>query len=340
MATNLFRKTQSLYASTANTFSTGDSETITPASVAGLPTDTEMTLTFDRVDSGGTETPTKMERIIGVVTGGNFVSRVTTGRGADGSTEQAHTSPVVEYIPNAKDMDDAVDGILVEHLQTGKHGNITASTVNIGTTVALLGTLDEDTMSANSASHVVTQQSIKAYSDSGTQTLTNKTLTSPTIDAATLTGTQAYGDNAPNIAPKCRVYLSATQENIANDTWTKVLFDTESYDIGSDYDVANKRFVAPVTGYYLVNVNIGYFVTGMVADKKYYAGIYVNGALYSANISQASIVSDHTASVSDIVYVEAGQYIEGYTRHVAGATTPDISASEQYCYMSIHLLST
>ena len=146
-----------------------------------------MTLTFDRVDSGGTETPTRMERIIGVVTGGNFVSRVTTGRGADGSTEQAHTSPVVEYIPNAKDMDDAVDGILVEHLQTGKHGNITASTVNIGTTVALLGTLDEDTMSANSASHVVTQQSIKAYSDSGTQTLTNKTLTTPALNTPVIT---------------------------------------------------------------------------------------------------------------------------------------------------------
>ena len=204
--------------------------------------------------------------------------------------------------------------------------------------VDLLAIVDDP--SESPATQKMTLDTLDDYLSASTKTLTNKTLTAPTINAATLTGTQAYGDNAPNIAPKCRVYLSATQENIANDTWTKVLFDTESYDIGSDYDVANKRFVAPVTGYYLVNVNIGYFVTGMVADKKYYAGIYVNGALYSANISQASIVSDHTALVSDIVYVEAGQYIEGYTRHVVGATTPDISASEQYCYMSIHLLST
>ena len=145
MATNLFRKTQSLYASTANTFSTGDSETITPASVSGLPTDTEITLTFDRVDSGGTETPTKMERIIGVVTGGNFVSRVTTGRGADGSTEQAHTSPVVEYIPNAKDFNDSIDGLLVEHNQDGTHDDTVVTTLT------------------------------------ATQTLTNKTLTSPTL---------------------------------------------------------------------------------------------------------------------------------------------------------------
>lgn len=181
MATNLFRKTQSLYASTANTFSTGDSETITPASVAGLPTDTEMTLTFDRVDSSGTETPTKMERIIGVVTGGNFVSRVTTGRGADGSTEQAHTSPVVEYIPNAKDMDDAVDGILVEHLQTGKHGNVTASTINVGTTVAFTGGSNEATLSANSATLIPTQQAVKTYSKK-TRVSTEASSATPTIN--------------------------------------------------------------------------------------------------------------------------------------------------------------
>ena len=46
------RKYKSLYSSTCNTFSTGEGVTITPASVTGLPTDTEITLTFDRVDSG------------------------------------------------------------------------------------------------------------------------------------------------------------------------------------------------------------------------------------------------------------------------------------------------
>jgi len=127
---DLFKKAKSLYASTTNTFSTGDSETITPASVSGLPTDTEITLTFDRIDSSGTATPTKMERIIGTISGGNFVSRATTGRGADGTTEQAHTSPVVEYIYNAKDHNDQIDGFLVEHLQTGAHNNITASNIS------------------------------------------------------------------------------------------------------------------------------------------------------------------------------------------------------------------
>jgi len=46
---------------------------------------------------------------------------------------------------------------------------------------------NEPDMSSDSENHVATQQSIKAYSDSATQTMTNKTLTSPTITSPTIT---------------------------------------------------------------------------------------------------------------------------------------------------------
>lgn len=139
-----FRKTKSLYASTTNTFGTGTSVTITPNSVTGLPTDTEITLTFDRVDSTGAETPAKMERIIGTISGGNFVVRTSpsTGRGADGTSDAAHTSPVVEYINNAKDINDRVDGILVEHNQDGTHKTATVTTLKATASEITTGTVD------------------------------------------------------------------------------------------------------------------------------------------------------------------------------------------------------
>lgn len=112
--TDYFRKTKSLYSSTTNSFGTGEGETITPSSVAGLPTDTEMVLTFDKSVTG------KLERILGTISGGNFVIS-SGGRGYDGTTEQAHTSPTVEYITNAADINDMVTGIRVNHLQTGLH---------------------------------------------------------------------------------------------------------------------------------------------------------------------------------------------------------------------------
>lgn len=111
---NYFRKGKSLYSSTTNSFGSGEGETITPASVSGLPTDTEMVLTFDRNVSG------KLERILGTISGSNFVIS-TGGRGYDGTSDTSHTSPTVEYIPNGADMNAVVDGLLIAHDQTGIH---------------------------------------------------------------------------------------------------------------------------------------------------------------------------------------------------------------------------
>jgi hypothetical protein len=135
-----FRKYKSLYSSTANTFSTGESVTITPASVVGLPTDTEITLTFDRLDSSGNKTPDKMERIRGTVSGSNFV--VSSGGRAVEGTEQVHTSPVVEMIWNADDWNDTVDGILEEHGQDGVHSD--ALVTSLKATGAEIDTGTED----------------------------------------------------------------------------------------------------------------------------------------------------------------------------------------------------
>ena len=145
---DLFRKATSLFSTTSNSFSTGEGETITPVSITDLPTDTEITLTFDRVDSTGVATPTKTERIIGTITGADFVISAS-GRGADGTSEQAHTSPVVEYIWNAEDWNDAVDALLVEHNQDGTHEDVTTNDLTVEGDFTLSGTvaLNEHSMS-------------------------------------------------------------------------------------------------------------------------------------------------------------------------------------------------
>ena len=197
MPANYFRKAKSLYSSTTNSFGTGEAETITPASVSGLPTDTEIVLTFDRTVAG------KLERILGTISGSNFVIS-SGGRGYDSTTEQSHTSPVVEYIPNAADINDLVTGLLVGHSQSGVH---TAASTTVSGAVELATTaetttgtdatravtpdglhdmtslsgaawmLDEDALTTNSDTKVPSQQSVKAYIDSGTVTMTNKRIT-------------------------------------------------------------------------------------------------------------------------------------------------------------------
>ena len=115
-----FRKGKPLFSTTLVTgIGTGTSDTITLSSVAGLPTDTEITLTFDRVDQNGDALPAAdMERITGIIVDSNFTAYTRAIEG----TERAHLSGcVIEYIPCEQDQNDLIDGLLVEHLQTGRH---------------------------------------------------------------------------------------------------------------------------------------------------------------------------------------------------------------------------
>lgn len=104
-------------------------------SAAGLPTDTAITITVDRVDSVGLKTPAKMERIKGVLSGTTLSSCV---RGV-GGTAQAHSAgAVVEIVIDSTLHNDMVDGILAEHGQDGTHKDITA--LSITTAGAITGT--------------------------------------------------------------------------------------------------------------------------------------------------------------------------------------------------------
>ncbi len=93
--------------------------TIPLVSASGIPTDTGVTITIDRIESSGTKTPSKMERITGVVSGTNIINCV---RGVEG-TAQAHAAgAVVEVVISAANQNDIIAGILAEHGQDGKHG--------------------------------------------------------------------------------------------------------------------------------------------------------------------------------------------------------------------------
>lgn len=168
-----FRKSKSLYSSTANSFGTGEAVTITPGSVAGLPTDTEIVLTFDRQVDG------KLERIRGTVTGSNFVVS-SGGRGEDGTTEQSHTSPIVELIPNAADINDVVDGLLVEHAQDGSHTDITADSITLAAGATPTEFSTDTTMAGNSDTAIPTEKAVKTYVDGKLSQTTTASSATPT----------------------------------------------------------------------------------------------------------------------------------------------------------------
>tara|TARA_R110000868_G_C10972640_1_gene770667 strand:- start:2871 stop:3743 length:873 start_codon:yes stop_codon:yes gene_type:complete len=116
--TDKFRKVKSLFSTTLSSGVDDSTGTIPLNSVSGLPTDTGITVTIDRVDSDGVATG-RLERAICTISGSNLVNCV---RGNDSTTGQTHPSgAVVEMVWDADSVNDIIDGIVAEHSQAGLH---------------------------------------------------------------------------------------------------------------------------------------------------------------------------------------------------------------------------
>lgn len=150
------------------------------------------------------------------------------------------------------------------------------------------------------------------------------------------------GTNAIQTTSKAKAYLSGHQLDITDNTWTKVLLDSESYDPGDNF--ANYKFTARVAGFYLVLAQIKLQQDGLVADKSYSGAIRVNGGVNELALSQinTSTTPDYpTIPVFGIIPLDAGDYLELWFRQNSGGDTIDIrGVTEDLTFMEVHLLST
>lgn len=140
--TDKWRKKRSNFSTTLSGSINAADTTIGLTSATGLPTDTAITLTIDRVDSNSVSTPSLRERVTGVISSNNITNAL---RGRDNTTAQTHDSgAVVEDIWDASTWNDAIDSFLVEHTQAGAHttDSIAEKTSGVGVTVD--GTLLKD----------------------------------------------------------------------------------------------------------------------------------------------------------------------------------------------------
>lgn len=139
------------------------------------------------------------------------------------------------------------------------------------------------------------------------------------------------------IETKARAYLNTNQLDLVHNTPTKVLLDTENYDIGSDFDLTNSKFIAPIAGTYLIIGSIFYY--SVVADKEYYAMIFKNGAYVATGKTTSPTTHTFNTRVSDIVQLAIDDDITLYANHKAGVNTIDILKGSDLTYMAICLLS-
>jgi len=143
----------------------------------------------------------------------------------------------------------------------------------------------------------------------------------------------AQTPSAVGFNSRVAAYLSTNQSVSAN-TVTKVAFNTKVFDSNNEYNTTTYRFTAANTGYYLVNALVRASVS-TAPNSLLYLYIYKNGSIYS--LSEVYFVyTDIVVQVSDIIYLNASDYIE-INVYCNSAFT--VSSGATNTRLSIHRLS-
>lgn len=126
-----------------------------------------------------------------------------------------------------------------------------------------------------------------------------------------------------------RAYLAGAQ-NLTASTWTKILLDTESYDLRGEF--ASNKFTATKAGYYLVIGNVSIQSTDDNAITG--ASIYKNGSQYSQSFFGTGGTGGTGANICDLIQLNATDYVELYGYN-SSATDKALYTSSDKTWMSI-----
>jgi hypothetical protein len=124
--------------------------------------------------------------------------------------------------------------------------------------------------------------------------------------------------------PECWVYLSADQLNLSSGLFTLVTLDTESYDIGSNFNTSTYKFVAPIPGKYQILGEVAWLGATVVADKIYDGAIYKNGAAIGYTNAHSSNTQYLNNSITLVDTLAINDFIQLYAYNYAEVNTVDL----------------
>ena len=133
--------------------------------------------------------------------------------------------------------------------------------------------------------------------------------------------------------PAFGVYMSANQ-SAANNTYTKVNFNTEDYDTDNAYDTSNNRFTCPSgkDGKYMFHVKV---MVDQVDDaERTEVVFYKNGTIDLKSFELDMAASNDSAIFANTTFsfnLVAGDYVEAYAKHTEGGTR-DIESGYSYFF--------
>jgi hypothetical protein len=156
-----------------------------------------------------------------------------------------------------------------------------------------------------------------------------------TVASASGTVIQALdsGEVTNPLQPRFRAYVSSDILNVTGDGSSySIVYDTESYDIGSDFDTSTGIFTAPVDGLYLFTVSI--FLEGLLATHtRSQCSLNISGGSVgvvfgiSSSAAERSDLGSLTYSASTTGYMSSGDTAYVNVVVLNGAKSVDIGGN-------------
>jgi len=109
--------------------------------------------------------------------------------------------------------------------------------------------------------------------------------------------------------------MSATNTSVSDNTYTKVAFNTDTFDTDSVFDTSNNRFIAPADGKYFF-VSSVYMYANTANGNKSFTTFYKNGSIDNRTVTaielggsdnylaSATILNSATFNLSQNDYIE------------------------------------
>ena len=160
---------------------------------------------------------------------------------------------------------------------------------------------------------------------SGTMTLAGpSTNSNQTITIPDATGTMMVSGNMPVFSAYANAGL-----NLSNDTWTKVLFQTEEFDTNSNF--ASSRFTPTIAGYY--QLSSGIYMTAVGGNLQLWA-LYKNGSAYKRFGYTPFSATVYMLTGSSLVYANGTtDYFEMYV-YQNFSTSGAVTYGQDYCWFN------
>jgi hypothetical protein len=117
-----------------------------------------------------------------------------------------------------------------------------------------------------------------------------------------------------------KMYRAAAQ-SIPNATATKIDFDTEDFDSGSLADTSTDKFTVPVDGYYLISGYVRFSDSNIGSGEQLQFYYQINASGTAKCLYQFPAGPQYaTATINQMEYLEAGDYLEFYLFHGFGTS--------------------